>query len=97
MKEMFALQRRFGIRRGARAARIVQHRQFRAAYDFMLLRSRCGEVEAELADWWTDVQQQSPAEQQQAFSIDTRRSGKRRRGGRRAGARKPLSADASGS
>ena len=97
MKEMFALQRRFGIRRGARAAKIMDHRQFRAAYDFMLLRSRCGEVEAELADWWADMQQRSPAEQEQAFSLDKRRSGKRRRGGRRSGAPKPLSADASGS
>ena len=94
MKEMFALQRRFATRRGARAARVMQHRQFRAAYDFLLLRSRSGEVEAELANWWSEVQTLPPAEREQAFNATKRRRGKRRRGGRRGGRRKPLSADA---
>ena len=97
MKEIFGLQRRFDSRHGARAARLMQHRLFRAAYDFLLLRSRCGEVDAELANWWTDVQTLSSEEREQAFSANERRRGKRRRGGRRGGARKPLSADASGS
>ncbi len=97
MREIFGLQRRFANRRGARAARLLEHRQFRAAYDFLLLRSRCGEVDAELADWWTDVQTLSPDEREKAFSANKRRRGKRRRRGRRGGARKRLSADAPGS
>lgn len=97
MKEIFGLQRRFGSRHGARAARLMQHRQFRAAYDFLLLRSRCGEVEVDLAKWWTEVQTLAPEEREQAFSGNTRRRGKRRRGARRGGSRKRLSADAPGS
>ena len=53
MKELLVMQWRFDQRRGARAARLLQHKRFRAAYDFLLLRAECGEVDRELVDWWT--------------------------------------------
>jgi poly(A) polymerase len=56
MKEIWQLQPRFQHRTGKRAARLHAHPRFRAAYDFLLLRAEVGEVEAELAQWWTDFQ-----------------------------------------
>lgn len=38
------------------AGAIIAHKRFRAAYDFLLLRADLGEVEAKLADWWTEAQ-----------------------------------------
>ncbi len=83
MKEILAMQPRFESRQGPRAQRLLEHKRFRAAYDFMLLRSRCGEVPAEAADWWTNIQELPEGEQRQAFGGKRRRrSGRRRRGGR---------------
>ena len=79
MKEMLLMQRRFGNRRGPRAQRLLQHRQFRAAYDFLVLRADCGDADPELARWWTEVQELSPEEQRSAFAIERRRSSRRRR------------------
>lgn len=73
MREMLTMQRRFLSRRGARAARFLEHKRFRAAYDFLVLRSRTGEVDPELADWWTEIQTRSPAEQQRVFGVKGRR------------------------
>jgi poly(A) polymerase len=84
MKELLAMQWRFSNPHGIRAARLLQHKRFRAAYDFLLLRSRCGEVDPATADWWTEVQELSPADQQKAFGLK-RRQGRHRRGGRRGG------------
>ncbi len=56
MREIWALQSRFEMRRGGRAQRLMAHPRFRAAYDFLLLRAQAGEVPAELADWWTQAQ-----------------------------------------
>ena len=38
------------------ASAAIAHKRFRAAYDFLLLRADLGEVEAKLADWWTEAQ-----------------------------------------
>ncbi len=73
MKDMLVMQRRFQNRRGIRALRLLTHKRFRAAYDFLLLRARCGEVDQELADWWTEVQTLSTADQRKAFAIKRRR------------------------
>lgn len=35
----------------------INNRRFRAAYDFLLLRSSLHEVDGELAQWWTDIQE----------------------------------------
>ncbi|MDE0003019.1 MAG: hypothetical protein OXQ29_10030, partial [Rhodospirillaceae bacterium] len=79
MKEMLLMQRRFHNRRGARARRLLQHRQFRAAYDFLVLRAECGDADPELARWWTEIQTLSPEEQHKAFAVKRRRRSRRRR------------------
>jgi poly(A) polymerase len=62
LREIVGLQPRFERRDGRRALRLLEHPRFRAAYDFLLLRAAAGEAEAELAQWWTDIQQ-LPAEE----------------------------------
>jgi poly(A) polymerase len=54
IREIWALQPRFEQRSGKRPYRMLELPRFRAAYDFLLLRAGSGEVEQELADWWTD-------------------------------------------
>ncbi len=85
MKEIIVMQRRFASRHGLRAARLLQHKRFRAAYDFLVLRSQVGEADPELARWWTEVQTLSPNEQRDAFELGRTGNGRRRRRPRRGG------------
>lgn len=63
MREVWALQPRFHKQIGIRCLRFIEHPRFRAAYDFMLLRSQYGEVDSKIADWWTHIQTLEPGEQ----------------------------------
>jgi poly(A) polymerase len=51
-REIWRLQARFERRAGKQPARLAQHPRFRAAYDFLLLRAKCGESPRETAEWW---------------------------------------------
>ena len=62
MRDILVLQSRFERRAGRRALRLLEHPKFRAAYDFLLLRAASGEVDPEVAAWWTRLQQLSPDE-----------------------------------
>jgi len=87
MREMLAMQPRFEVIRGKRALRLLEHKRFRAAYDFMMLRAKCGDFDEELAQFWTDVQRQAADERRRSFDIDhAPKSNSRRRPRRR---RKP--------
>ena len=59
MKEIWLLQPRFEQRGGQRPFRLLAAPRFRAAYDFLLLRSESGEVEGELGLWWDEFQNAS--------------------------------------
>ena len=84
MREMLAMQPRFDVQRGKRAMRLLDHKRFRAAYDFMMLRASCGEFDADAARFWTDVQNQSADERRRSFQLEQQpRSKKRRRPRRR--------------
>ena len=83
MREMLALQPRFRTVRGKRAMKLLEHRRFRAAYDFMLLQSEVGQGDDVLAKFWTDVQTQSAEERAKSFQMQTGPSKKRRRRRRR--------------
>ena len=54
MRELWALQPRFEQRSGKRPYGVLEQPRFKASYDFLLLRAESGEVENELAQWWTD-------------------------------------------
>ena len=56
MRDIWALQTRFGYRKGKRMQATLEHPKFRAGYDFLCLRARAGEPVAEDCEWWTRVQ-----------------------------------------
>jgi poly(A) polymerase len=78
MRDIWQLQPRFEQRQGKRPYRLLTHPRFRAAFDFLLLRAEAGEVEPEIAKWWTDFQQAN-AQQKQSMSEQGRRGRGRRR------------------
>jgi poly(A) polymerase len=90
MREMFALQPRLEHPRGRRALRVIEHPRFRAAYDLLLLRAEYGLASAEIAQWWTRIQEVSAEERGRmadALTGQAQRTegapGAPRRGGRR--------------
>jgi len=51
------------------AARMLYHKRFRAAYDFLQLRVKVGETQYQEAyQWWTDIQEKDEQEQKQMIS-----------------------------
>ena len=85
MREMLSMQPRFEVQKGKRAFNLLEHRRFRAAYDFMMLRAEVGDVDLDTAHFWTDVQKQNVEERMQSFGIQQKKTtpGKRRRRPRR--------------
>lgn len=55
--DVWLLQERLEARRPANARRDLSHPRFRAAYDFLKLRSEAGLANPELARWWTEIQE----------------------------------------
>lgn len=46
----------------------LNNRRFRAAYDFLLLRTMVHEVDEEISDWWTEIQEVDGAERDAMIS-----------------------------
>ena len=88
MQEIWTLQPRFEQRRGGKPARLMTHPRFRAAYDFLVLRSEVGDASVELAQWWTFAQEQPDAlpmadeEELTTSSQEPAKRKRRRRSGR---------------
>jgi poly(A) polymerase len=87
IKETWAMQPRFEQRSGQRPFRLLEHPRFRAGYDFLRLRAESGEIDAELADWWTRFQNVNAEERAAMLRPDE--EGRRRRRPRRRGRKKP--------
>ncbi len=83
MRDMLALQPRFAVQHGRRALRFLEHKRFRAAYDFMMLRAEVGEVDRATAEFWTGVQKKNVDEREDAFELTGSGARKRRRPRRR--------------
>ncbi len=87
MREIWDLQPRLPQRNGSRAQRLSEHPRFRAAYDFLLLREECGEIEPGLGQWWSEFQQADEDGRQEMVGKLQRsggnRGGRGSRGGRR--------------
>lgn len=64
MREVWTLQPRLEQYSGKRALVLMENRRFRAAYDFLCLRARFDDSLKSCADWWTDVQELEPEEQE---------------------------------
>ena len=48
--------------------KVLEHKRFRAAYDFLWLRSEIGEASQELVEWWTRIQEVGPEQQRKMIS-----------------------------
>ena len=67
-REIWLMQPRFEQRTSKAALRMVEQTRFRAAYDFLLLRAAAGEIEPELAEWWTNFIESDPDIRQELIS-----------------------------
>lgn len=63
VQEIWHLQHQL-IHRGAHASHLLNHKRFRAAFDFLLLRVASGEDYAEAAAWWQTFQTLDEGQQQ---------------------------------
>jgi len=79
MREIWSLQSRFAFRNGKRAYRLIQHQRFRAAYDFLCLRSESGEIDNELCQWWTLFQEVGSNERKAMIDAVPPMPGKKRK------------------
>ncbi|MBS1188433.1 MAG: pcnB [Rhodocyclaceae bacterium] len=79
IKEIWALQPRFEYRAGKRPYNLLEQPRFRAAYDFLVLRAESGEIEPELADWWTRFQKAEGEERAEMLLPEKSGDKKRRR------------------
>ena len=97
IKEIWALQPRFEKRSGKSPLRLIEQPRFRAAYDFLLLRAQSGEIDMELADWWTRFQDADQAQRQaMLLPAPTSKKRRKRRKPRSAGNKPATSADGLG-
>jgi len=64
VRDIWQMQHRFQFRHGRRAKSLLMHKKFRAAYDFMCIRSQAGEIKDDSCDWWTRIQTMGPNEQE---------------------------------
>jgi len=64
VRDIWQMQHRFKFRHGKRAKSLLMHKKFRAAYDFMCIRSQAGEVTDDSCEWWTRIQTMGPKEQE---------------------------------
>ena len=83
VREIWGLQHRFSYRHGKRVQILLQHHKFRAAYDFMCLRSHAGELTDDSCEWWTALQVATPEAQekmlQQPASAEADKKPRKRR------------------
>ncbi len=57
MRDIWNLQYRLPMRHGKKSEILLNHKRFRAAYDFLLLREDSGEKLNDLGEWWTRYQE----------------------------------------
>jgi poly(A) polymerase len=83
VREIWHLQLRLDNRYGDRAAKLVEHQRFRAAYDLLGLRVEAGEEELKpLFEWWTEYQSLSLVDRV-AFALQVARPKRKRKRRRR--------------
>lgn len=83
MREIWEFQARLERRQGRRAAELVEHRRFRAAYDFLILREAAGEETGGIGEWWTQFQTLPMEDRLEEAGPDKGRSSRGRGRGRR--------------
>ena len=59
IRDIWFLQFRLPTRFADKPDKLMQHKRFRAAYDFLLIRETTGEKTGHLGQWWTEYQEAS--------------------------------------
>jgi poly(A) polymerase len=77
-REIWLLQDRLNQQVGKRPYKLLTHKRFRAAYDFLLLRHESGVPLASTCDWWTTFQSADPETQQQMTTPKRRKKRKKK-------------------
>ena len=94
MRDIWFLQFRLPNRAGRKPDVLLEHKRFRAAYDFLLLRERAGELTNNLGAWWTEYQEADP-DRRATMKRDTGQTGTGKKRKRRR-KRKPRSSTVPG-
>ncbi len=79
-REIWTMQGRFQFKNTRRVMGFLDHRRFRAAYDFMCLRAKAGEIMPDDCEWWTliqEVDEQEKIAMCQAFNSPKKGRGNR--------------------
>ena len=79
VKEIFVLQARLMNRSGRRALLLLEHKRFRAAYDFLVLRAIADNSLQETADWWTRIQETEGPERDALLLPEEKKKRRRKR------------------
>lgn len=82
-RDIWHLQHRFKNRHGRRAQGLLGHKKFRAAYDFMCIRSQAGEISDDSCEWWTRLQTLDASAQEKLLKPARVKSSKKARGGKK--------------
>ena len=56
-REIWTMQGRFQFKNHRRVINFIENKRFRAAYDFMCLRAKAGELAENECEWWTLIQE----------------------------------------
>ena len=83
VRDIWHLQPLLAQRTSRNVARVLAHRRFRAAYDFLMLRCATGDAPEELGDWWTNAQSVETDELLRELPSGRSRRRRRRRRNRR--------------
>ncbi len=78
VRDIWHMQHRFKYRHGRRASVLLAHKKFRAAYDFMCIRSKAGELKDDSCEWWTHIQTLSTQDQEKMLKPAKARPRKRK-------------------
>lgn len=77
-REIWILQLRFQQQKGRKPLNLLQHKRFRAAYDFLCLRAHsCNSDLIPLCDWWTQIQELDEKQRLDFVSVKESRKQKR--------------------
>jgi len=79
MRDIWFLQSRLASRFGQKPDRTMEHKRFRAAYDFLLLRELAGEKTELLGEWWTEYQEATEERKIAMKQSDSNRSKRKRK------------------
>lgn len=89
-REVWQLQARLEARQPKFIKRLLGHKRFRAAFDFLVLRAEQEEKLRSKANWWHDIQEQDAEGQERMISQLSKGKGKGKGGkGRRRNANRP--------